>query len=145
AGVAIPSYGSYLVPGELDQPVTAVLDTAEVLGASTVRVWAGLVGPADADGPTRQRVAGHLASLVDRASRRGLAVAVEFHEGTLTEDAASTLELLADVADDRLRSYWQPRAGAPVERSIAELDALGERVAHLHVLWWDADGTRRPL
>lgn len=145
AGVAIPSYGSYLVAGELDQPVSAVLDTAQTLGASTVRVWAGLAGPADADAPTCQRVAGHLASLVSRASARGLDVAVEFHEGTLSETAASTLELFADVADNRLRSYWQPRAGAPVDRSLAELDGLGDRVAHLHVFWWHQDGTRCPL
>jgi sugar phosphate isomerase/epimerase len=145
AGVLTPSYGSYLLAGEFDQPVTAVLETAATLGATTVRVWAGTVAPADADAMTRQRVAGHLASLVDRARAYGVDIAVEFHDGTLTDDAASTLELLADVADDRLRSYWQPRGGDPLERSLSELAALGDRLAHLHVFWWDGAHTRLPL
>jgi sugar phosphate isomerase/epimerase len=145
AGLATPSYGSYLVAGEFDQPVTAVLETAATLGATTVRVWAGLVAPAEADAVVRQRVAGHLASLVDQAARYRLTVAVEFHDGTLTHDAASTLELLADVADERLQSYWQPRGGAPVDESQAELAHLGARLAHLHVFWWDAAQQRRPL
>jgi sugar phosphate isomerase/epimerase len=145
AGIATPSYGSYLVAGEADQPITAVLDTASALGATTVRVWAGRSSPDLADAAARHRVAGHLAALADRASAHGLTVALEFHPGTLTETVDSTLALLADAGDDRLRSYWQPRGGQPVDESLAEIDALAGRLAHLHVFWWDGRGTRLPL
>jgi sugar phosphate isomerase/epimerase len=145
AGLATPSYGSYLRAGEPDQAAGAVFDTATALGATTVRVWAGRTGSADADAPIRHRVAGHLASLVAEAAGHGLTVALESHEGTLTDTAAATLDLFADVGDDRLLTYWQPRGGAPPDRSLAELRTVGHRLAHVHVFWWNASYERLPL
>jgi sugar phosphate isomerase/epimerase len=145
AGIATPSYGSYLVAGEADQPVTAVLDTTAALGATTVRVWAGRTSPDRADDAYRHRVAGHLAALADQAAGRGLTIALEFHPGTLTETVPSTLALLDAAGDERLRTYWQPRGGDPVDDSLAELDALAGWLAHVHTFWWDRLGTRLPL
>lgn len=145
AGLACPSYGSYLLAGHTT-PVEdeAVLDTAEALGARTVRVWAHgdhrHVASAD-----HAPVVDALTRLCDRAHGRSLVVGLEFHPGTLTETAASTLELLALVDHPALRTYWQPAPGIGAEAGAREAAAVLGRLAHLHVFAWAADGTRLPL
>jgi 3-dehydroshikimate dehydratase len=134
AGVRCPSYGSYVAAGNGGHAMDAALDTADALGARTVRVWAPLGITADAVG-----------ELAVAAGARRLTASLEFHPGTSTETAASTLALLAAVDSEHLYTYWQPVAGAPPARSLSEYRAIEHRCSHVHVFWWTHDGTRRPL
>jgi sugar phosphate isomerase/epimerase len=134
AGVGCPSYGSYVSAGGGGHDMPAALDTAEALGARTVRVWAPLGVTPDA-----------VRELAVAAGARGLTASLEFHPGTSTETAASTLALLAAVDRNDLYTYWQPVAGAPPARSISEYRSIEHRCSHVHVFWWAHDGTRRPL
>ena len=134
AGVRCPSYGSYVAAGGAARDMDAALDTADALGARTVRVWAPLGVTPDAVG-----------ELAVAAGARGLTTSLEFHPGTSTETAASTLALLAAVDSEHLYTYWQPVAGAPPARSLAEYRAIEHACSHVHVFWWTQDGTRRPL
>ena len=134
AGVVCPSYGSYVSAGDRGHEMVAALDTADALGARTVRVWAPLGVTPDAVG-----------ELATAAGARGLTASLEFHPGTSTETATSTLALLAAVDSDHLYTYWQPVAGAPPARSIAEYRLIEHRCSHVHVFWWTLDGARRPL
>ncbi|MDZ7732603.1 MAG: hypothetical protein U5R31_05330 [Acidimicrobiia bacterium] len=44
-GRTCPSYGSYLLAGEPHQEIDTALETTAALGATTLRVWPGLVDP----------------------------------------------------------------------------------------------------
>jgi sugar phosphate isomerase/epimerase len=133
AGLACPSYGTYLRVGRADDTdIAPIVDTAVALGATTVRVWA-----------TREATVDQLAVVVDAGARAGLTISTEFHPGTRTETAAGARELLDAVGG--LTTYWQPVPGADVEHSLSEWRAVASRVTHLHVFWWLADGVRRPL
>ena len=134
AGVRCPSYGSYVFAGGGGHDMSAALDTADALGARTVRVWAPLGATPDSVG-----------ELAAAAGARGLTASLEFHPGTSTETAASTLSMLAAVDSDHLYTYWQPVAGAAPARSLSEYRAIEHRCSHAHVFWWSQDGTRRPL
>lgn len=145
AGLRCPSYGSYLfagrlVPGEVD----AVLDTAVALGASNVRVWTDWVGPGPA-AAVRAQIVADLREIALAAAERDLTTSVEFHPGTLTETAESTLRLLANVDVPNLFTYWQPPTGIRVAEVLASWEAVRHRVSHLHVFRWRTHEDRLAL
>lgn len=146
AGIGCPSYGSYLMAGASSpEDAVAAVDTCRALGASNLRVWTVWgVGP-DADDTERRRVAEDLRVIADRAAAAGLTVSLEFHPGTLTATAESTVRLLGEVDRANLYTYWQPEPGAEPAAALAEYAAVAADCSHLHVFWWAADGTRLPL
>ena len=144
AGLAVPSYGSYLAAGKSDPAeVAPVLASAAALGAANVRVWCPFGAPPGSDDDLARAAAADLAAWAAMAADRGLTLSTEFHVGTFTETAASTLALLDDAGrPDNLFTYWQPVAGRlPLEEASAVRDA----VSHVHVFHWRPDGERRPL
>jgi sugar phosphate isomerase/epimerase len=149
AGLEVVSYGSYLgmapAAGEVD--ADAVLDTAEQLGAPMVRVWTELGVTPDAPDAERERVTERTAALAQQIVARGLLPTLEFHPGTLTENARSANELLSLVGQPTLRTHWQPNPSLAPEIALGELSQVTAHLAHLHVFAWGPTGIddRRPL
>jgi sugar phosphate isomerase/epimerase len=144
AGVEVVSYGSYLgfgpAEGEDPSAVDAVLDSAQAMGAPMVRLWTELgVGP-DAPSTDRARVTARTAASVEAIAARGLTPALEFHPHTLTETAASTIELLDALGSDVLRTHWQPDPSWSIDDAITELARVAPRLAHVHVFAWGPEG-----
>jgi 3-dehydroshikimate dehydratase len=144
AGVDVVSYGSYLgfgsAAGDDPSTVDAVLDSAEALGAPMVRLWTELgVGP-DAAATERARVAARTAAYVDAIASRGLVPTLEFHPYTLTETAASAIELLDALDRDGVRTHWQPDPSWSADHALAELAQVAPRLAHVHVFAWGPEG-----
>jgi 3-dehydroshikimate dehydratase len=147
----VVTYGSYLLAGGApvsDGEIVVVLDTAETLGARTVRVWApfGVTGR----DPRRVDVVSALQRATQLAATRDLLLALEFHGGTLTETVASTLALLDDVGAANLLTYWQPPywvADRSIADDVADVQALAGHLANLHVYEWAPTPSieRRPL
>jgi sugar phosphate isomerase/epimerase len=146
AGIEVVSYGSYLGFGPADGAdenagaVAAVLDSADALGAPMVRIWAELgVGP-DAPEPDRERAAARTAAIVAAVVARGFIPALEFHPYTLTETAASAMELLGALGDPGVRTHWQPDPARTDGDALAELTRVTPRLAHLHAFSWGPGG-----
>ncbi|WP_243229597.1 sugar phosphate isomerase/epimerase [Microbacterium sp. CIAB417] len=144
AGLAVASYGSYFRAAEGDD-IAPVLDSAEALGATRIRVWAGSAGSADASAPERARTIDRLRDAVEAASGRGLELGLEFHGGTLADTATETRRVLDEVDHPALRTYWQPTVGAPDAVAVDEYRALADRVSAVHVFSWWPRGERLPL
>ena len=145
-GLGVPSYGAYLRCEDAGEDrLDAALDVAEALGARTLRVWAGRRGSAEADAAHRARVAETLAGHVDAAAARGLRVALEWHPNTLTDTREAAMALIAATGRAGLATYWQRRDGQGLADATADLDAIGARLAHVHVFWWTAARERLPL
>lgn len=144
AGLRVASYGSYWRAGTSSaDEAEAVLETARILGAPRVRVWAGELGSERADADTRARVVHALRSIARRAADLSLGIAVEHHPDTLSDTAAMTLRLLDEVASDVVTTYWQPDIGQATPLALAELERLletvPERLSAVHVFaWWPA-------
>ena len=152
AGMSVGSYGTYLFAGSErglrgapPADPEALIATATALGAPAVRVWAGATGSAKADAATRRRVADALREVCAAASDAQLAVSVEYHPDTLTDDADSALALFDAVAADNLFTHWQPRPGLDIDTALAELTRLAPWLSYLHVFAWDHTGRRYPL
>ena len=145
-GLACPTYGSYVrCEDAAEDRFEAVLDTAQSLGARTVRVWAGRQGSKDADRDQEARVAGLLANYCALAEARGLQVGLEWHRNTLTDTCASALALMSATAHQALVSYWQRRDGQSASDAIADVSALGASLAHAHIFWWHDYNNRMAL
>ena len=105
-----------------------------------VRIWTELgIGP-DAAPTDRARVTARTASYVDAIAARGLVPALEFHPYTLTETAASAIELLDALDRDVVRTHWQPDPAWSADRALAELAGVAPRLAHVHVFAWGSGG-----
>ena len=148
AGLAVAAYGSYYIVGQSEGDglcFARVLDTAVALGAPLIRVWAGNRGAAAADEAYRRQVAEEACRIAKIAADAGIAVAFEFHCGTLTDSTTSAAALLAATAHAQVRCYWQPPVGwTPTER-LAALHAILPYLANLHVYHWNTSSDRRPL
>lgn len=138
AGLAVCSYGSYFRAGA-GEDLAPILDSAEALGADRIRIWAGSLGSADASAQDWGRTVDRIQDAVAAASARRIALALEFHSGTLADTAPTTLRLLADVDSSALTTYWQPTVAAPDDVALDEYTALSARVSAAHVFsWWPA-------
>lgn len=145
AGLAVSSYGSYYRAGQEPQAFDDLLRTAVALGAPRLRVWAGTQDAHAADAATRRAITGDLRRIARLAATEGVRIALEFHGGTLTSDAASAAALLRDLAGEAVDSYWQPRVGASPPAVLEDLRALAPWVQHVHVFQWGPAGERHPL
>lgn len=144
AGLACPSYGSYLAAGKsAPEGVAPVLATAIALGASNVRVWCPFGAPPGADAELFARTAADLATWSAMAADHGLTLSTEFHVDTFTETAQSTGALLdAAGRPANLFTYWQPVAGRDPH---VEAATIRSDVSHVHVFHWTAGGERQAL
>lgn len=144
AGLAVASYGSYF-RAQAGEQIAPILDSAEALGADRIRVWAGRIGSADATAQERAATVDALASAAEQAGRRGISLALEFHGGTLADDAEQTMRVLDEVASPHLATYWQPTVSAPDDIAVGEYRRIADRVSAVHVFsWWPA-AERLPL
>lgn len=146
AGLRVASYGSYHRPGaDPRSAFVPVLDTAVALGAPRIRVWAGVQGSADATPADRRLVVADTRAAADRAADAGVRLAFEYHPGTLTDSARSTLDLLADVDRPNVLTYWQPPPGMPDGAAVDDLRRVLEWVTAVHVFSWWPGHERHPL
>lgn len=146
AGLRVSGYGSYFRAGATDPAqLGAIVDTARRLGAPRIRLWAGVLGSAEATPADRTLVVAATRRLADAAGEAGIELAFEFHGGTLTDSATSTLDLLRDVARPNVHTYWQPPNDVPDAPALAGLVRVLPYVAAVHVFSWWPGTERLPL
>ncbi|HEV2563914.1 MAG TPA: TIM barrel protein [Microvirga sp.] len=148
SGLSVVSYGSYIAPPIDDEAAfTTVLETAQALGASNIRIWPGTRNRDSATYSAQERE--HAASLIRRMARlsdaASVTIGLEYHPNSLTDDLASAQRLMAEIDDPNVFLYWQPRPGLPLDEALGELRAVGPEISHIHVFAWDEEKQRYPL
>jgi len=148
AGLSVASYGSYIAPPTDDERAFAtVLETARILGAPNIRIWPGARNRDSVTYSADER--GQVARLIRAMGRlakdASVTVSLEYHPGSLTDDLASALQLMDDIADPNVFLYWQPRPGLPLDDALDEIRAVGGIASHVHVFAWDRERRRYPL
>ncbi|MGJ8583417.1 MAG: sugar phosphate isomerase/epimerase family protein [Marinosulfonomonas sp.] len=137
AGIATPTVGSYLRSNKAEDPAfAAVLESAQALGAKTIRIWAGQLPSDKATPRERAKTVETIRSRCDAAQASGLRLSLEYHSNTLTDTLDSTLRLLDEVDHPCLTTYWQPRGAIPSATAVSELAALGLFLGDIHVFYW---------
>ncbi len=148
AGLETAAYGSYFrVIGEDGSApeFEPILETALALQAPTIRVWAGTSDSEDVGDDGFQTLASRLREVAEIAGKAEVSVALEFHGGTYTNTAASTLRLLEEVNHPNLKTLWQtPRGMANPDCTVGLRECLPQ-VSNVHVFHWAPDGQRLAL
>ncbi|WP_199561841.1 sugar phosphate isomerase/epimerase family protein [Micromonospora deserti] len=145
-GVRVASYGSYFRAGpQGPEDFPDVLASAVALGAPRIRIWAGTVGSTAATAEQRRAVVRATREAARQAADVGIELGLEYHSGTLTDTAASTLALLDDVGHPGVRTYWQPPVGMTDEETLDDLRQVLPLVDTVHVFSWWPRQERLPL
>lgn len=144
AGLTVSSYGSYYRLG-MGQDFLPFAEAAVTLGAPVIRIWAGNRGSAAVDTATRSVWAAEAKTACRVAAERGLTVAFEYHHDTLTDTAASALELITAIDEPNCRLYWQPEFAKPQALILSDLELVAPYVDLCHVFTWNPDHSRRSL
>ena len=135
AGLTVSCYGSYFRAGVPDQPDFAgIVGCAEILGAPTIRVWAGNLGSAEC--ADRRPVVESLRNACRLAAAKGITVTLECHNNTLTDTIDSTLQLVSEVKSDALRCGWQPQYKRTAEYRMQWLKAVLPLLSTVHCFCW---------
>ncbi len=133
------AYGSYYQIGKSEQEGLSfreVLDTAEMLEAPLIRVWAGDRDAEKAGESYVQAVIAESRRIADMAADKGIQVAYEFHKNTLTNTATSCRQLLKGVNHPSLRTYWQPMAGRDEAGNVQDIQTILPWICGFHVFYW---------
>lgn len=137
AGLEVSSYGSYYRVGiENEYSFEEILETAVILGAKDIRVWAGRKGSADASEDYFESVVKDSQRIADIAKASGIRIGYEYHGKTLTDTVASTLKLLEAVDHENIKLYWQPSVGLDTETRLDNIKAVGKYITNVHVFKW---------
>lgn len=139
-GLSAPSYGSYYRLGTESDPASAILPylaSAKALGASVIRLWGGTCGSADLTDSQFHALVREGQVLARLAAEQGLALALECHNNTLTDDYACALRYMNAVAHPAMKMYWQPNQRKSYAYNLEAADALAPHTTHIHVFSWD--------
>ena len=148
AGLSVISYGTYYRAGTCGEDFPAVfsamLDTADALGAPNLRLWAGTKHAEDVTSDERRSITNELSLCAAMAAERGKTISFEYHGGTLTNTAVSAKQLIEDLGAANASLYWQPNPHLSHEDNCAALALVLPYVSHVHVFAWEP-GKRLPL
>jgi len=144
AGLSVLSYGSYYRLGAGGE-FAPILASAIALQAGIIRVWPGVKGSAQYMAQEFEQAAADARAIADMARPHGIAIAFEFHRGTLTDAGESALALLAAIGRDNVRTYWQPNPERSHEQNLAALSLVLPHLENLHVHVTERDKAQLPL
>ena len=148
AGLKTFAYGSYYQAGENENPkqdFLPYLQAAEVLGAPSIRVWAGTKWSWRADESYVKRVVEDTKIICDMAKERHMKICYEYHGWTLTDNRFSAVDTVKLAERDNLYLYWQPNFALTEEENRLALKMVLPYLDHVHVFYWDANEARFPL
>lgn len=144
AGLRVLSLGSYYRAGTFGDFETTLALAAGV-GAPRVRIWAGSLEPNEADAGTWDAVVEDTRRIAALAAGRGVDLAFEFHNRSLTSTVDGTLELLERVARPNVGTYWQPAVGISDGEALDALRSLLDHLTGIHCFSWWPQAERLPL
>jgi sugar phosphate isomerase/epimerase len=148
-GLGVAAYGSYYRLGisEAEMPFAGVLETAIMLKAPVIRVWAGNLGSDKADEAVWDRVCEDANRTATQAAPHGIRIALEFHGDTLNDTPAAARKLWHRLGNPNLLSLGLPLPTLTRQEQDASLQLVLPRLSHVHVFQWRPGPpiTRHPL
>lgn len=147
AGLATSAYGSYYRLGEEEneENFPLVLQAAKALGAPLLRIWPGTKGSAQTTKGQRAALTEELKTICRQAAAQNITIGLEYHRNTLTDTAASTLQLLTEANAPNLKTYWQMNPELTHPQRMEEIASLRPHICAVHVFYWTPKTTRHPL
>lgn len=131
--VEIFSLGSYCYMEEKEECDDA-LETAVLLGAPIIRIWAGKLPPCECDDEYRNKIISNTIYMADKAKKHNIVLGFEYHPWTLTETADDALALINDIGKDNVGLYWQPTNRISAEENVRDRNrVIPYFVGNIHI------------
>jgi len=132
-GIEIFSLGSYC--RMLDkEDCDKTLETAVMLSAPIIRLWAGKGPWETTDRETIDKIVENTLYMSEKAKEYGIRLGFEYHTNTLTQGADNAVRFMKEIKDDNVGLYWQPSGNISAEENLAEFKkVMPYLVGNLHV------------
>lgn len=109
-GITICSYGSYYRVGSRERENWEQLcKNAEIMGASSVRVWLGSKDSEKTEEDEYKNLLEDLTHICNTAEKYNLLVCPECHDNTFNNNTSAIIRLKKDLNKDNFRTYFQSR------------------------------------
>lgn len=132
-GVEIFSLGSYCYMEEREECDVA-LETAVLLGAPIIRIWAGKLPPYECDDEYRDKIISNTIYMANKAREHNIVLGFEYHPWTLTETADDAIALISEINKDNVGLYWQPSSKISLEENILDRNkVMPYCVGNIHI------------
>lgn len=138
SGLKTSSYGSYYKLGK-DMDFSPYLESAIILGAPSIRIWAGDKSSADVDEREYEKIILDGRRCVEEASRHGIKVAFEYHRNTYTDKIDAAIRISKDT---RINLNWQPNPEISLSEKLEELKRMESKPEIVHVFAWSYQAGR---
>jgi 3-dehydroshikimate dehydratase len=138
AGISTPSYGSYFrfETSPAESEFGAILETAQTLGATTIRVWAGRCPSTDLPSAPREKLVHEARGAASLTAAAGCVLGFEYHLGTATDGNEAARRFIEEVDHPAAKLYWQPRESTTIAERRQGLCEILPHLAHLHIFHW---------
>lgn len=132
-GIEIFSLGAYCHM-ENNNECDKVLETAIMLGAPVIRIWAGEKSPRDCDESHINRIVINSVYMAKQAKQHSIRLGFEYHQNTLTENAESAVALINRINMNNVGLYWQPNGMITPNENLKERNlVLPYSVGNMHI------------
>ncbi len=132
-GIEIFSLGSYCRMLEKEDCDKAV-ETAAMLSAPIIRVWAGKTKWEETDNETIKKIISNTIYMSNIATEKGIKIGFEYHTDTLTEGVDNAINFMEIVADKNVGLYWQPSGNISPEENLESFKKVKPYlIGNLHV------------
>jgi len=132
-GIEIFSLGAYCNMEDKEECDKAV-ETAALLGAPIIRIWAGKKTPADCDETYRKLIIDNTVYMAKKAAEHKIVLGFEYHPWTLTETCDEALQLIERVDQPNVGLYWQPPYNLTPEENMRDrARVLPVCVGNIHI------------
>ncbi len=139
------SLGSYCDMTDAAE-IADTVETARMINAPIIRVWAGNVGSSDCSKEDYRNIVANTIAMAQRAKKYGISIGFEFHQNSLTDTPESAIRLIKDVNMDNVGLYWQPTPADSVDENVNSLNKVKPYlIGNLHIFNYNAQLGRLPL
>lgn len=106
--IEIFSLGSYCNMTDFEE-CKKTLETAYMLNAPIIRIWAGQKGSLECDDEYFNLIVENSKKMAEMAEKLDITLCFEYHHNTLTDLAESAIRLIKEIDRKNVRLYWQPQ------------------------------------
>ncbi|MBQ2889041.1 MAG: sugar phosphate isomerase/epimerase [Clostridia bacterium] len=116
--IDIFSLGSYCRMTDFEECVQT-LETAKMLGAPIIRVWAGGKSSCDCDKEYYNLIVDNTKKMAQLAIEFSIKLCFEYHPNTLTDNPDEAVKLVQEINEKNVGLYWQPQGYLSYEENLA--------------------------
>lgn len=137
ADIKVSSYGSYFNSIDYSEDKwISVCETANALGASSVRIWLGKKDSEKTDESEYLTLLKNTKCMCEIAGKYGLVVSPECHDNTFNNNTDAFLIINQDLQQDNFRTYFQSRYFR-MQYDIDRIDRTFDFIENVHVSYRD--------